>query len=192
MKVCLKCQNKKALDQFGVDNTKHDGLTYACSQCTSQYKKAYDEARRLKEGRVRRVRAVYEKELNRLEKSAEYYQRNKLTILARHKQYRAKNPEKVHALVNNYKRENPDVIAANVGKRRAAHLKAVPSWANLFYIKEAYSLSALRTKVTGIKYHVDHIIPLVSDVVCGLHVENNLQVIPAVVNLKKGNRFNGA
>ena len=42
-------------------------------------------------------------------------------------------------------------------------------------------------KLTGIEWHVDHIIPLKGDVVCGLHVWNNFAVIPKVDNLRKGN-----
>ena len=67
-------------------------------------------------------------------------------------------------------------------------LKATPSWANDFFIEEIYMLCQLRTELTGIKHHVDHIVPLRSKVVCGLDVHNNLRVIPAEDNMKKGNR----
>ena len=80
--------------------------------------------------------------------------------------------------------------ARNVA-RRAAKLNATPVWANQFFIEEAYDLAQRRTKMKcgGIdKWHVDHIVPLKSPIVCGLHVEHNLQVIPGVENIRKGNR----
>ena len=67
-------------------------------------------------------------------------------------------------------------------------MRRSPKWANEFFIEEAYRLAAMRTKMLGYKWHVDHIVPLKSKLVCGLHVENNLRVIPAKDNLIKGNR----
>jgi len=57
-----------------------------------------------------------------------------------------------------------------------------------FVFEEAYNLCRLREQITGFKWHIDHIIPLNGQKVSGLHVWNNLQVIPASVNLSKGNR----
>ena len=57
----------------------------------------------------------------------------------------------------------------------------------LFVYKEAHELRKLRNTLTGIDWHVDHIIPLINPVVCGLHVWNNFAVIPKVENLRKGN-----
>ena len=45
------------------------------------------------------------------------------------------------------------------------------------------------TEETGIVHHVDHIIPINHPLICGLHVETNLQVLPAAENSRKGNRL---
>lgn len=67
-------------------------------------------------------------------------------------------------------------------KRRAAKLQRTPKWADKLKISEIY-LECPKG------YHVDHIVPLQGDLVCGLHVDNNLKPIPAKDNLSKGNKF---
>lgn len=56
-----------------------------------------------------------------------------------------------------------------------------------FVFNEAQELRKQRNTLTGITWHVDHIIPLNGNNVCGLHVWNNFAVIPKVENLRKGN-----
>jgi hypothetical protein len=80
-----------------------------------------------------------------------------------------------------YDTHKSDYIARSA-QRRAIAKQATPKWANLLKIKEIYLQCP-----PG--YHVDHIIPLKSDIVCGLHVENNLQYLPAADNLQKSNNF---
>lgn len=84
-----------------------------------------------------------------------------------------------------YRAENTSFQSA----KRASVKQATPKWRNKFFINEIYGLSKLRSKVTGYGWHVDHIVPLLSPLVCGLHVEHNLQVIPARTNIRKRNRF---
>lgn len=56
---------------------------------------------------------------------------------------------------------------------------------------EARKLCKMRDASTQISWHIDHIIPLRGQTVSGLHVWNNLQVIPKILNLEKGNTFLG-
>lgn len=64
-----------------------------------------------------------------------------------------------------------------------------PPWADKDEIKQIYAEAKRLTEETGIKYHVDHIIPLKHPLVCGLHVKENLTIITKEENLKKSNYF---
>jgi len=72
--------------------------------------------------------------------------------------------------------------AARQAKYRTAKLTSIPSWADIRKIAKIYAECP-----DG--YHVDHIIPLQGEFVCGLHVENNLQYLTAEDNIKKSNNF---
>ena len=74
-------------------------------------------------------------------------------------------------------------------RRYAAKLNASPAWANKEKVLEIYEQAALMTKQTGIQHDVDHIVPIVSNLVCGLHCESNLQVLKSTENYAKGNRY---
>ena len=73
--------------------------------------------------------------------------------------------------------------------RKDIHRLTKPSWANDEAINEVYKAAKLLTELTGVRYHVDHIIPIRHPLVCGLHVENNLRAIPATENMQKSNSF---
>jgi hypothetical protein len=78
---------------------------------------------------------------------------------------------------------------ADSAARRAGLLQATPKWANRGAIRAVYERCMQITRDTGMPHEVDHIVPLRGERVSGLHVHWNLQVIPAVENRIKSNRF---
>jgi hypothetical protein len=99
-----------------------------------------------------------------------------------------KNGERERMLAREWKRQHPAECAAIMARRTAAKLKAIPTWANLDAILAIYESAREQTLATGIRHHVDHIVPLCSPVVSGLHCEANLQVLVATQNQSKSNR----
>jgi hypothetical protein len=107
---------------------------------------------------------------------------NREKELAQCKKYKKENytliKEKDRAYYNTHKKE----AFARSAKRRASKLHATPSWTDLKEVTTIYTNCP-----EG--HHVDHIIPLQAEDICGLHVEHNLQYLLAKDNLSKGNRF---
>lgn len=67
--------------------------------------------------------------------------------------------------------------------------RARPAWASLKAIDAFWQASRGMTAATGIQHSVDHIVPLINPLVCGLHVEHNLEVTTLVANLQKSNNY---
>ena len=100
-----------------------------------------------------------------------------------------KNRKRIAEKSSIWAKKNREKCAVYWANYYALKSAAIPKWANRFFIEEIYDLARRRTKITGFPWHVDHIVPIKSHLVCGLHVENNLQVIPMTVNVRKKNRF---
>jgi hypothetical protein len=120
-----------------------------------------------------------------------YRMANKEKCRATIQAWSARNPEKVKAYAKKTKALNSGRTLAHTVKRRLAKIKRTPIWLTSddhWMIEQAYELAAARTKMFGFSWHVDHALPLQGKTVSGLHVPANLQVIPAVDNIRKGNR----
>ena len=74
-------------------------------------------------------------------------------------------------------------------ERRKKRDKSLPAWADKKAIRAIYFEARRLTASTGVKYEVDHIIPSNHPLVCGLHVETNLQIITEFENITKSNTF---
>lgn len=90
-----------------------------------------------------------------------------------------------------YHRNKP-TFRACAAARRAREKKAAPDWLDREArkrIRIIYEACAEKASATGVGHHVDHIVPLAGERVCGLHVPWNLRIVTAEENRKKGNKF---
>lgn len=117
---------------------------------------------------------------------------NKEYYLERTRLYRAAGKGKYKKTSKEWKKNNRSSVNASNAKRKASKLKATPPWLSKEdkkTIAAIYKMSTRLSSCLGIEHHVDHIVPLKGDSVCGLHVPWNLQAIPATINIRKNNKL---
>jgi hypothetical protein len=118
------------------------------------------------------------------------YLKNRQHRIERAAHWAKANPEKRKSAARKWAGENGSSAKANTHKRRARKLNATPAWFGEFdelVMQAAHELTAIREAATGIKWEVDHVVPLAGKKVCGLHVAGNIQVIPMAANRRKSN-----
>lgn len=159
MKRCPVCDSEKPLDQFHKDRRSKLGVQSLCKTCSC-------------------ARAAKWRGLNRarhLSNSRAWDKENR-------------NPENDRSRARAWAKANPDKHAATSRLRHACKLRAVPPWADTSSIQLVYVKAREWSEILGIALHVDHIVPLKSEYVCGLHTVENMQLLSAVDNASKGNR----
>ena len=137
------------------------------------------------------TRAEYFRAYNKREdvkdRKHEWYQENREQVI----QAAATRPARVlREYRNAWKDANKLQVRADTKARRRKHRSATPPWLTRKQkseIRQLYQIAITMTQTTGEQYVVDHIYPLRSEVVCGLHVPWNLRVITQVENLRKSN-----
>ena len=138
-------------------------------------------------------RAEYFKQYNQREdvkdNKHEWYQKNRDRVIAT---AQTRPAEQLREYRNAWKENNKVQIRADTKARRRKHRQATPRWltrAQKSQIRQIYQIAITMSQTTGEQYVVDHIVPLRSDEVCGLHVPWNLRVITQEENLKKSNKL---
>lgn len=172
-KPCSVCKAVKSFDLFYKASKSKDGHSNRCKECDLQYQRSRKKEK--KESSTRWWKA-----------HGESY---KLKLRAKTKEKRLKKYEFVFLSTQEDVAER---WRQHRAKRILAKINATPAWADLNHhskINEIYALTQQLQEVTGSIYHVDHMVPLISDVVCGLHVWWNLQPMLEKSNMLKNNNF---
>lgn len=182
MKQCSKCQVEKPETEFHKNKCTKDGLTSTCKPCAIERTRLWGLNNKARA--VANRKATYAKNRNRAIAEAHRWKtENRDRVNAWHRNWNAANKERVSAKVRKWQKANQDKVLAAGARRRAAKQRAMPKWADHRKIERIYR-AAWMMNLT-----VDHIVPLISPRVCGLHVEHNLQLLPAQENVRKGNRI---
>jgi len=172
LKTCKKCLLELNLSCFSRRKSSQDNLDYYCRNCKSKIDKQY------RNNNLQKIK----------EQKQKYYLENKEKINLAIKENYYKNKEAKLKRIAKWKKDNKDKVNFSCAKRRSAKLNRniyKDDEYNNFVLEEAYNLSLLRSLKTNVEHHVDHIVPLLGKTVSGLHVADNIQIIPAKINCSK-------
>jgi hypothetical protein len=114
---------------------------------------------------------------------------NREAVARNSKTYADKNRKAVNARIKDWKSRNIEKVRTQTATRRAKRKYAQPKWVSSSDLLSVYAQAKRVSDMIGYEYHVDHIVPLQGELVCGLHVPWNLQIIPAWQNLQKQNSY---
>ena len=176
IKTCASCKVSKELSLFGKRNDQKDGYSYYCKSCKYETDKIY---------RLKNRESL-------LQKKKEYYLANRDVHLERMKQHYQENSVEYKTRSKKWKDNNRDLHNASCMERYTIKLNRCPAWAKELtdlVCEEAYRKAKVLENLAGVPHDVDHIVPLRGKTVSGLHIYNNLQVIPAFENRSKKHHY---
>jgi hypothetical protein len=181
-KVCTKCKQGKPVVDFYANKRMKDGLNTFCIVCH----KADNVARKA----VKRDNPTFH--AAELTYKKQYRERTRLQQSAYMQEWRKQNQEYLRIWSKQYRADNKAKYNYLCQLRKISLVRRTPKWLDaeeMWLIEEAYQLASLRTKMFNFSWHVDHVIPLRGKLVSGLHVPNNLRVIPWLENQTKTNKY---
>ncbi len=207
-KVCNKCNINKEIKDYEV-RTDTNKCRNSCKLCMAKQRKDRRESNlelyknRDKEYYIKnktkinkRSNAYREKNKDKLNTYAvNYRDTHRSSIRKKDREFYNNNKSSICKVKSEYRKRvkhtSGYIITQRIksAKRRALKLNATPSWSESEKIKVLYEKSVWLESLTGLKYNVDHIIPLQNESVCGLHVWWNLQILESKLNFSKGNKY---
>lgn len=194
MKTCPACQISKSSEEFYSRPLLSAGLSCYCKVCTRVKQRVAMRKFRAKPGqrateaaaiRLKREDPAYRE--HEREQYRTYYYQNVKEMRAKSIRWNHENAERRKQNRAQWFSENPHRRNESRMRGYAAKVQQTPAWAERGYIDLFYRQAKMEEARTGRTCHVDHIVPLRSKLVCGLHCEDNLQVMYATANQRKLN-----
>jgi hypothetical protein len=122
----------------------------------------------------------------RQQKNREYRAKNIEHMRFLKNSWRERNREKARAMVRKYFQRYPEKRLETRNRRRAREQTGVATFRDPL-MTGLYFMAKRVSRCTGIKWHVDHVLPLRQG---GLHIRSNMQLLPSYWNKKKGAKIN--
>lgn len=203
MKTCPRCKETKSRDDFSKHKRQEDGLQTQCKACSKVANAAYYLRQKekialrtsaWKAANPDKIRAAEQKRRLTPEvkaKEAAFRETNRERLRFQQTEWRLRNPEAEKAKGQKWSKANRGTKQATLARYRASKLKRTPDWSEKDLIGYVYEFCQfLNSDLRGL-FHVDHIYPMRSEEVSGLHVFMNLQILTGAENTAKGNRLTG-
>ncbi len=190
MKVCKKCGGS---ERYKPSKSSPFGNCKQCSRaaCDLQYKKNKNNIDYIEKAKANGAAWYSENSEKVKASSAKRYAANPEKVKANSAKNYADNPDKRKKRQKVYRLNNKEKTRAWWHKHHAQKKMAIPLWfgeLDKLIMYEAADLCIRIEKATGIKWEMDHTVPLQSKFVCGFHIGCNIQVIPRATNRSKQNR----
>lgn len=172
-KFCKRCEQEKPISDYRADPRYKDGYGSWCMPCHRERNSSW--------ARENRARLT--------QKARQWRNVNETAWRETYRSFHNRNKTKRAQQNAEWSKNNRALRRASYTKHKTAKLRAMPVWADEMVIKGIYRRAVALEKATGVRMHVDHIVPLQHPLVCGLHVPWNLQVIPGAINESKRNKW---